>query len=261
MNIKLRIIALFTILVSNSILSVHGASYPQIKRARRSALARRAQGARRVATRAKKRVARAPRKIRQSAKKSFKPAKRLARSKKVRQSKAPARGKSTAVTRRPVAPIKPRPLRQNIVPKAPAGTLVAQVREQYPHTMPEINWGHIIEPEFVNGTMKGYHYRGNHIGKTGNVPQVTKITAPQDRFGVYRANYTFRGQQKGSAFFPDNWSFTKLRAKINEAYQNPISFQAPLGFIGRTKEGMDIQFWFIKRPGGKIVANSIYPRR
>lgn len=141
------------------------------------------------------------------------------------------------------------------------GSLTAQALAAYPNKLPRVNWRHILMPEMSRGKVTGYHYRGNYL-KNRVIPQPKIIHKRRlkNRHGGYQATFVHKGQKKRSSFFPDSWSLAKLKKKMREAYTNRVSYQGNQGFTGRTKDGMDMQFWFTRGKGGQIILNSVYPR-
>ena len=111
-----------------------------------------------------------------------------------------------------------------------------------------LNLKHLFLGEIDQGSLKGFHHAKSYPDR------IIKITRPPDKFGIYEAIYEWKGLSKKSTFFPDQWSRDKVLKKVNEACNNIIVRQQN-GFIGKTTEGIEIQFWFNK---DSTIA-SIYP--
>jgi hypothetical protein len=140
-------------------------------------------------------------------------------------------------------------------------TLREEVIALYGTTMPPINWKHIFHTEMgiKKGapSLKGYHSE-NKISGIKILSQT-----PPNAHGVYKAIFTDRGLTKTSTFFPKDWNRSKILEKSREAWNDAMknikSQTNARGVIGKTSEGMPIEFWFHRDCNGKYIINSIYP--
>ena len=151
-------------------------------------------------------------------------------------------------------------LRENmyLIQKGEKPTLLLEALAEFKEVFPNgrVNWRHVFRRGFNKrkGRPEGFHF------KASAPESIVKVIKGPDKHGVYMATYEYLGKRKISTFFPDQWPHKKVIQKIKEAYKNPIKSVKGNEFIGRTEEGIMIQFWFEKdMKTGKIILNSIYP--
>ncbi|HVX00989.1 MAG TPA: EndoU domain-containing protein, partial [Candidatus Babeliaceae bacterium] len=109
-----------------------------------------------------------------------------------------------------------------------------------------VNYEHIFLPDITclkNGLKpSGFHHDLFEKIKQGGAILFDNVK--QLKNGVYRANWSYKGQSKSSTFFPKDWDRKKVVEKILEAAQNPTKKEARGGgwkLKGITKEGIDIE--------------------
>ncbi|USD35769.1 EndoU domain-containing protein [Ferrimonas sp. SCSIO 43195] len=141
-------------------------------------------------------------------------------------------------------------------------------QQNYTHwsdTQPSVNLGHVITGEInKRGRAVGFHSRSG--GKDPQGARLIRITAPANRYGIYRGQVALcHGQgwtdkRANSTFFPDSWSHQQVVEAILRAHG--ASSQPEYGKWSGVVDGITIEGYMCNQgqshcPKGNI--NTAYP--